>query len=123
MRQVAVDAWVEHSGMLNPGGQYAAGRAARRVLDDARELIASLLDADPVEVIFTGSGTEADNLAVTGLYRASDATRVVASPLEHSAVLKSVQRTAHRLPIRIRPRTRLHHQARKASLRTAPHKF
>ena len=91
MRQVAVDAWVEHSGMLNPGGQYAAGRAARRVLDDARELIASLLDADPVEVIFTGSGTEADNLAVTGLYRASDATRVVASPLEHSAVLKSVQ--------------------------------
>ena len=92
MRQVAVDAWVEHSGMLNPGGQYAAGRAARRVLDDARELIASLLDADPVEVIFTGSGTEADNLAVkmtsTGSAprsaaissRASSSTRRAARP-------------------------------------------
>ncbi|MDO5670007.1 MAG: cysteine desulfurase family protein [Corynebacterium sp.] len=91
MRQVAVDAWVEHAGMLNPGGQYAAGRAARRVLDDARDLIAELLDADPVEVIFTGSGTEADNLAVTGLFRASDLTRVVTSPLEHSAVYETVQ--------------------------------
>ncbi|GAB3651113.1 hypothetical protein GCM10027595_23870 [Corynebacterium nasicanis] len=78
MRQVAVDAWVEHAGMLNPGGQYASGRAARRVLDDARELTATLLDADQVEVIFTASGTEADNLAVTGLYRAAGGGRVVA---------------------------------------------
>ncbi|MDO5511887.1 cysteine desulfurase family protein [Corynebacterium sp.] len=91
MRQVAVDAWVEYAGMLNPGGQYGSGRAARRVLDDARELIASLLGADPVEVIFTASGTEADNLAVTGLYRASPSSRVVASPLEHPAVLETVK--------------------------------
>ena len=91
MRQVAVDAWVEHAGMLNPGGQYGAGRAARRVLDDARELIAALLDADPVEVIFTSSGTEADNLAVAGLYQASAQSRVVASPLEHPAVLEPVK--------------------------------
>jgi len=87
MRQVAVDAWVEHSGLLNPGGQYTSGRAARRVLDDARELIAALLDADPVEVIFTASGTEANNLAVSGFAGG----RVVASPLEHPSVLEPVK--------------------------------
>jgi len=91
MRQVAVDAWVEHAGMLNPGGQYGSGRAARRVLDDAREEIAALLGADPVEVIFTASGTEADNLAVTGLYRASSRERIVSTPIEHPAVLEPVK--------------------------------
>lgn len=91
VRQVAADAWVEHSGAMNPGGQYASGRAARRVLDDARELIAGLLGADPVEVIFTASGTEADNLAVTGLHRASSLERVVSTPIEHPAVLEPVK--------------------------------
>ncbi|MCS5479017.1 cysteine desulfurase [Corynebacterium sp. YIM 101645] len=91
MRQVAIDAWVEHAGALNPGGQYGSGRAARRVLDDARELIARLLGADPVEVVFTASGTEADNLAVTGLYRASELERIVSTPIEHPAVLEPVK--------------------------------
>lgn len=91
MRQAAVDAWVEHSGAGNPGGQYASGRAARRALDDARDLIADLLGADPVEVIFTGSGTEADNLAVTGLFEASPLERVVSTPIEHPAVLEPVK--------------------------------
>ncbi|HHX84937.1 MAG TPA: aminotransferase class V-fold PLP-dependent enzyme, partial [Actinomycetales bacterium] len=91
MRQGAVDAWVEHAGMLNPGGQYGSGRAARRVLDDAREEIAALLGADPVEVIFTASGTEADNLAVTGLYGVSPLERVLSTPIEHPAVLEPVK--------------------------------
>ena len=91
MRQAAVDAWVDHAGAMNPGGQYASGRAARRVLDDARELIAGLLGADPVEVVFTASGTEADNLAVTGLHRASGLDRVVSTPIEHPAVLEPVK--------------------------------
>ncbi|RSZ66143.1 cysteine desulfurase [Corynebacterium hylobatis] len=91
MRQVAIDAWVEHAGALNPGGQYRSGRTARRVLDDARELIARLLGADPVEVIFTASGTEADNLAVTGLYRSSELERIVSTPIEHPAVLEAVK--------------------------------
>lgn len=91
MRQVAIAAWVEHAGALNPGGQYASGRAARRVLDDARDLLATLLGADPVEVIFTASGTEADNLAVQGLYAASPLERVVSTPIEHPAVLEPVK--------------------------------
>ncbi|AIT60871.1 cysteine desulfurase family protein [Corynebacterium doosanense] len=90
MRQVAVDAWIEHAGALNPGSQYGAGRRARSVLDDARESVAEIMGADPVEVIFTASGTEADNLAVQGLYRASELTRVVSTEIEHPAVGETV---------------------------------
>lgn len=92
MRQIARDTWVQHSGLLNPGGQYAAGRAARKVLEDARESVAACLGADRMEVIFTGSGTEADNLAITGLWRARQAGTprpgIALSEIEHSAVLE-----------------------------------
>lgn len=98
MRQVAIDAWVEHAHAVNPGGQYGSGRAANAVLAQAREDIAELLGADPVEVVFTGSGTEADNIAVRGLYRARTKQgvprRVVASTIEHSAVLETVKSLA-----------------------------
>ena len=71
MRQCAIDAWVEHAGVLNPASQHGSGRKANAVLQQARETVADLLGADPVEVIFTGSGTEANNVAVQGLYAAS----------------------------------------------------
>lgn len=91
MRQVAVDTWAEHARALNPGGQYGSGRRARSVLDDARETIADLLGCEPVEVIFTASGTESDNLAVQGLYAASERTRVISTPIEHPAVMEPVE--------------------------------
>ncbi|WP_342319582.1 cysteine desulfurase family protein [Corynebacterium mayonis] len=95
MRQSAIDAWVEHAGALNPGGQYKSGRAANCALTDARESIAAALGAQPTEVIFVSSGTEADNVAIRGLYRtavkSSGLTRVVSSPIEHAAVLETVK--------------------------------
>ena len=91
MRQCAIDAWVEHVGVLNAGSQHAAGRQANAVLADARERIASALGADPVEVVFTGSGTEANNIGVRGLYGASGGGRVVSTPIEHPAVLEVVK--------------------------------
>lgn len=91
MRACAVEALASYSGLLNPGGQYASGREARRVLEESRERIAELLGADPIEVIFTASGTEADNLAIQGLYASSQNTRVVSSPLEHSAVRETIE--------------------------------
>ena len=97
MRQCAIDAWVEHAGALNAGSQHAAGRKANAVLADARERIASALGADPVEVVFTGSGTEANNIGVRGLWSASGGGRVVSTPIEHPAVLevvKSLDQTA-----------------------------
>ena len=91
MRQSAIDAWVEHAGALNAGSQHAAGRKANAVLADARERIAAALGADPVEVVFTGSGTEADNIGVRGLHDASGGGRVVSTPIEHPAVLEVVK--------------------------------
>lgn len=91
MREVARDTWMRYATQLNPGGQYRAGRQARSILDDARESIAECLGADPIEVIFTSSGTEADNIAVAGLFQASPSQRVVSSPIEHPAVLETVR--------------------------------
>lgn len=91
MRQSAIDAWVEHAGALNAGSQHAAGRRANAVLADARERIASALGADPVEVVFTGSGTEANNIGVCGLWDAAGGGRVVSTPIEHPAVLEAVK--------------------------------
>ena len=96
MRQSAIDAWVNASGMLNAGSQYASGRKARSVLDDARETVAELLGCEPIEVIFTASGTEADNIAMQGLFHASSneagAGRIISTPIEHSAVRDTVAR-------------------------------
>ncbi|MEJ5998684.1 cysteine desulfurase family protein [Corynebacterium sp. H130] len=90
MRPAAREAWLAAS-TFNPGGQYALGRAARAAVSEARETIAELLGCEPIEVIFTASGTEADNIAVQGLFRASPLDRVVASPIEHPAVAETVK--------------------------------
>ncbi|MEU8888763.1 cysteine desulfurase family protein [Streptomyces sp. NPDC048442] len=79
----------------NASSLHAAGRRARRTVEEGREALAASLGARPSEVVFTAGGTEADNLAVKGLYwarRAADPrrTRVLASPVEHHAVLDAV---------------------------------
>jgi cysteine desulfurase len=77
----------------NASALHGSGRAARRVVEDSRELIAARVGARPGEVIFTSGGTESDNLAVKGAYwgrRDPDRRRVVTSVVEHHAVLDSV---------------------------------
>jgi len=79
----------------NASSLHAAGRCARRRVEESRERIAAALGARPSEVIFTGGGTESDNLAVKGMFwarRSADParTRVVASAVEHHAVLDAV---------------------------------
>ncbi|MFA6662586.1 MAG: aminotransferase class V-fold PLP-dependent enzyme, partial [Bacilli bacterium] len=51
----------------NPSTVYSYGREAKRGLEKAREQVAGLIKAQPEEIIFTGGGTEADNLAITGI--------------------------------------------------------
>ncbi|MFP7365623.1 cysteine desulfurase family protein [Corynebacterium callunae] len=91
MREVAAATWMEYAQSLNPASQYGSGRRARSVADSAREEIASLLGCEPIEVIFTASGTEADNLAVRGLFQSSSLNRVVSTAIEHPAVLETVK--------------------------------
>ncbi|MBT2553662.1 cysteine desulfurase family protein [Arthrobacter sp. ISL-5] len=80
----------------NPSSLHGAGRRARRSVEDARETIASAAGAHPSEVIFTSGGTEADNLAVKGLYwsRHGDdprRRRILCTAVEHHAVLDTVE--------------------------------
>ncbi|MFC8245637.1 cysteine desulfurase family protein [Streptomyces chartreusis] len=81
----------------NASSLHASGRRARRTVEEARETLAEALGARPSEVVLTSGGTEADNLAVKGLYwsrrdadPARTRTRVLASPVEHHAVLDAV---------------------------------
>ncbi len=90
-------AMVEQLGQVgNASSLHASGRAARRAAEQARERFAEALGARPSEVIFTGGGTESDNLAVKGIFwarRAADSRRrrIVTSPAEHHAVLDTVE--------------------------------
>jgi cysteine desulfurase len=73
----------------NPSSIHAAGREARAAIDDARDCLAKILRAKPHEIIFTGGGTESDNLAVIGLARqfAERGKHVITCATEHHAVL------------------------------------
>ncbi|MBI5395279.1 MAG: cysteine desulfurase [Verrucomicrobia bacterium] len=77
----------------NPSSIHFYGREARAALDDARERFAKLLGAKAGEIVFTGSGTEADNHAVIGAARAfrDKGRHLVVSPIEHHAVLHSAE--------------------------------
>jgi cysteine desulfurase len=90
----ALDAYVRTARALgNASSLHGSGRSARRTVEEARERIAEALGAKPGEVIFTGSGTEADNLAVKGIHwsrRTPERNRVVTTAIEHHAVADAV---------------------------------
>ena len=79
----------------NPSSVHAAGRAARNAIDGARDALAGALECASREVVFTGSGTEADNLALRGTlerYGAERGRHLVISAIEHDAVLETARR-------------------------------
>ena len=80
----------EHGG--NPSSLHGSGRRARQGVDEAREIIAGAINAQPREIVFTGSGTEADNLAIKGIAWAESprGRHIVTTAVEHKAVLSSV---------------------------------
>ncbi|MFP3900118.1 MAG: cysteine desulfurase family protein [Acidimicrobiia bacterium] len=79
----------------NPSGAHRVARAARRAIDEARDAVAEGLGCRPGEVIFTGGGTEADNLAVLGAHAARPGP-VLCSAIEHEAVLAPVAQVGGR---------------------------
>ncbi len=93
MVPAAVEAMTRHlSDVGNPSSLHASGRRARRVVEEARETIAQVLDCRPGDVVFTSGGTEADNLALKGTFwsrREADPrrTRILSTAIEHHAVL------------------------------------
>ncbi len=81
----------------NPSSTHRWGREARTALDEARERVAKCLGARPDEVCFTSGGTEADNLAILGIWRdkrEAGRNAVVTTPIEHKAILGAVHEAA-----------------------------
>ena len=97
MRESARTAYVaELARVGNPSALHASGRAARAVVEDAREQLAIALGAHPTELIWTSGGTEANNMALKGLFWARHAQdprrqRIVISAIEHPAGMEPAQ--------------------------------
>jgi cysteine desulfurase len=88
MFDVAIDAMNAALRKLgNPSSLHTEGRSTRKDVEDAREKIAQAIDCLSSEVIFTGSGTEADNAAIKGLFWHTDKKVIIVSSIEHHAVL------------------------------------
>jgi cysteine desulfurase len=83
----------------NPSSVHHFGQRAKALLDEARTQVASLVGADPPEIVFTGGGTEGDNIAVRGVAEAlepSGRRHLIASAIEHEAVLNTLKALARR---------------------------
>ena len=83
----------------NPSSVHHFGQMAKAALDDARTAVASLIGGDPSEVVFTSGGTESDNFAIRGVAEALEATgrrHLIASAIEHEAVLNTFKALARR---------------------------
>jgi cysteine desulfurase len=109
MRPDAVEAMLPYlsDNFGNPSGGHHESRRARSALDDARDQVAAYLGADLGEVVFTGGGTEADNLAVTGTWEELSAgpappRALVCSAMEHHAVLHTCRALASRWGVELR---------------------
>ncbi len=92
MRVAAIDAMLPflRDRFANPSGSHRAARSARLALDEARDVVAACLGADAGEIVFTGCGTEADNVAITGVLRRHGGMAVCPAN-EHHAVLHVVE--------------------------------
>ena len=94
---------VYRDGPGNPSSIYAEGRAARALVDQAREQVAAAIGATPGEIVFTSGGTEADNLALRGVLKARRAERdgFVTVATEHHAVLDTARDLAEHAHVRL----------------------
>jgi cysteine desulfurase len=81
----------------NPSSVHAAGRTARALVETARERVAQAIGASPSEIVFTGGGTDADNLAIKGAAHKArgQGNHIVTTTFEHHAVLDSAEYLAH----------------------------
>ncbi|MEL4318095.1 cysteine desulfurase family protein [Leifsonia sp. YIM 134122] len=92
MSDAAISAYVDAMAIVgNPSSIHSQGQNARRLLEEAREQVAATLGCDPIEVVFTGNGTEAINLAIKGLFWARPGNRILVPGGEHHATIDTVE--------------------------------
>jgi cysteine desulfurase len=75
----------------NPSSTHSFGRISKSAIEEARKKVADILNASPGEIFFTSGGTEADNTSLNGLIRRYNIKNVITSPIEHHAVLHSLE--------------------------------
>jgi len=75
----------------NPSSIHSHGREARAAIEKARRILAARLNASPAEIFFTSGGTEADNMAIVSSIQTYGLKHAITSPIEHHAVLHSLQ--------------------------------
>ena len=75
----------------NPSSLHGFGQAAKAILDQSRTKIGRVLNCRPEELVFTGSGTEADNLAILGAARAEGKGHIITTQIEHHAILRACE--------------------------------
>ncbi len=80
----------------NPSSIYSYGRESRLAIETSRKKVAKILNAHPAEIFFTSGGTESSNTAITAAVRDLGCRRIITSPLEHHAVLHSVEHLRNR---------------------------
>ncbi|QYF75118.1 cysteine desulfurase family protein [Cryobacterium sp. PAMC25264] len=103
MLPAAITAFAEAMAVVgNPASIHSQGQNAKRMLEEAREHVAASVHSDPIEVVFTGSGTEAVNLGIKGLYWArAPRTRILVPGGEHHATVDTVEWLAQQEGARI----------------------
>lgn len=80
----------------NPTSRHSFGRHARSAIERAREQVANAVNAHPSQVIFTSGGTEANNLAITGIAGSYGVSQIVTSAIEHPCVIRPALAMKHR---------------------------
>jgi cysteine desulfurase len=75
----------------NPSSIYSYGRESRLAVENARKVVAKILNAHPAEIFFTSGGTESSNTAITAAVRDLGCTHIISSPLEHHATLHTIE--------------------------------
>lgn len=105
LRPEVAEAWIAAQSSGNPSSVHGDGQRARRLLEDAREGLAAVLDCDPIEVVFTSGGTEAINLAIKGLWwaRPAGADAIALPDGEHHATMDAVEWLREHDAARVRP--------------------
>lgn len=89
------------AGMDNPSSVHASGRAAKKVLEDARGRIGKILHCRAEELVFTGSGTEANNLAIFGILPQEG--HIISTNIEHYSVLRPLQKRGNVTFVPVKP--------------------
>jgi len=75
----------------NPSSSHIMGKTSRHLIDNARYEVAKMINAEPEEIIFTGSGSEANNLAIKGIQEHYNIAKIITSPTEHPSVIETCQ--------------------------------